>query len=283
MKVDCRYRRTHLDVSVSAGRVCRFDNTPAGISALVGWLERAGATDAVCESTGGYEREVVRRLQSTAVSVHVAHPNRVRHFARAAGYQAKTDGLDAQRLARYGQAFALPRWVATEADSEVLQDLLRRRKQLVDQRVQERHRLNQGRTEGARTSTQRHLQWLDEEIGRLDDEYRKALEQSVELSAAAALYRSVPGVGELTAATLVGYLPELGQYSGKELTSLVGLAPCVQRQWATPRVSLDPLGRGSVRRVLYLAALAAIRYNDDLSRISDCATKARPAKWHWWR
>ena len=112
--------KTHLDVSVSAGRVCRFDNTPAGISALVGWLERAGATDAVCESTGGYEREVVRRLQSTAVSVHVAHPNRVRHFARAAGYQAKTDGLDAQMLARYGQAFALSRWVATEADSEVL-------------------------------------------------------------------------------------------------------------------------------------------------------------------
>ena len=258
--------KTHLDVSVSAGRVCRFDNTPAGISALVGWLERAGATDAVCESTGGYERAVVRRLQSTAVSVHVAHPNRVRHFARAAGYQAKADGLDAQMLARYGQAFALPRWVATEADSEVLQDLLRRRKQLVDQRVQERHRLNQGRTEGARTSTQRHLQWLDEEIGRLDDEYRKALEQSVELSAAAALYRSVPGVGELTAATLVGYLPELGQYRGKELTSLVGLAPWSNDSGRHQGYRSIRGGRGRVRRVLYLAALSAIRYNDDLSR-----------------
>ena len=251
---------------MSAGRVCRFDNTPAGISALVGWLERAGATDAVCESTGGYERAVVRRLQSTAVSVHVAHPNRVRHFARAAGYQAKTDGLDAQMLARYGQVFEAPSSVAAAADSEVLQDLLRRRKQLVDQRVQERHRLDQGRTEAARTSTQRHLQWLDEEIGRLEEEYRKALEQSVELSAAAALYRSVPGVGERTAATLVGYLPELGQYRGKELTSLVGLAPWSNDSGRQQGYRSIRGGRGTVRRVLYLAALSAIRYNDDLSR-----------------
>ena len=257
--------KSSLDVSVSAGRVCRFDNTPAGISALVGWLERAGATDAVCESTGGYERAVVRRLQSTAVSVHVAHPNRVRHFARAAGHQAKTDALDAQMLSRYGQVFEVPSSLAAAADSEVLQDLLRRRKQL-DQRVQERHRLDQGRTEAARTSTQRHLQWLDEEIGRLEEQYRKALENSGELSESAALYRSVPGVGELTAATLVGYLPELGQYRGKELTSLVGLAPWSNDSGRQQGYRSIRGGRGTVRRVLYLAALSAIRYNDDLSR-----------------
>ena len=77
--------KSSLDVSVSAGPVRRFDNAPAGLSALVGWLEREGATHVVCESTGGYERAVVRRLRSTAWSVHIAHPNRVRHFARAAG------------------------------------------------------------------------------------------------------------------------------------------------------------------------------------------------------
>ena len=258
--------KSSLDVSVSAGPVRRFDNAPAGLSALVGWLEREGATHVVCESTGGYERAVVRRLQSTAVSVHIAHPNRVRHFARAAGYQAKTDALDAQMLSRYGQVFEVPSSVAAAADSEVLQDLLRRRKQLVDQRVQERHRLDQGRTEAARTSTQRHIQWLDEEIGRLEEEYRKALENSGELSESAALYRSVPGVGELTAATLVVYLPELGQYRGKELTSLVGLAPWSNDSGRQQGYRSIRGGRGTVRRVLYLAALSAIRYNDDLSR-----------------
>ena len=83
------------------------------------------------------------------------HP--VRSFARAAGNPAKTDALDAQRLARYGMAFELPRPLAKEADREVVQDLLRRRKQLVNQRVQERHRLDQGQTEGARLSIERHL------------------------------------------------------------------------------------------------------------------------------
>ena len=258
--------KASLDVSVSAGAVRRFDNTAEGLTALVAWLDGAGTTDAVCEPTGGYERALVRRVQQTAVSIHVAHPTRVRHFAQAAGYQAKTDELDAQMLARYGQAFELPNTVAKQADSEVLQDLLRRRKQLVDQRVQERHRLAQARTPGAHTSTQRHLQWLDEEIGRLDEEYRQALDQSVELSALAALYQSVPGVGELTAATLVGYLPELGQYSSKELTALVGLAPWSHDSGRHQGYRSIRGGRGTVRRVLYLAALAAIRYNDDLKR-----------------
>ena len=232
--------KTRLEVSVSAGPVRRFDTTPAGLSALVGWLDREGATHVVCESTGGYEREVVRRLRSTAWSVHIAHPNRVRNFARAAGHQAKTDALDAQMLSRYGQVFEVPSSVAAAVDSEVLQDLLRRRKQLVAQRVQERHRLDQGRTEAARTSTQRHIQWLDEEIGRLEEEYRKALENSGELSESAALYRSVPGVGELTAATLVVYLPELGLVPWKGVDLAGGTGPVVQRQWAPTGVSLNP-------------------------------------------
>ena len=168
-------------------------------------------------------------------------------------------------LARYGQLFQLPSAVAKDADSEVLQDLLRRRKQVVDQRVQEGHRLDKGLTEGARTSTQRHIQWLDKEISRLDDEYRKALENSTRL-AAAALYRSVPGVGERTAATLVGYLPELGQCTGKELTALVGLAPWSNDSGRQQGYRSIRGGRGAVRRVLYLSALAAIRSNNDLRR-----------------
>ena len=255
-----------LDVSVAAGPARRFDNTPAGRTALVEWLERQGATEVVCEPTGGYERPLVRRVQATGWPIHLVHPNRVRHFARAAGNPAKTDALDAQRLARYGMAFELPRPLAKEADREVVQDLLRRRKQLVNQRVQERHRLDQGQTEGARLSIERHLQWLDEEISQLDEAYQQALEHSVSLAEAAALYRSVPGVGELTAATLVGYLPELGHYSGKEVTSLVGLAPWANDSGRQQGYRSIRGGRGTVRKVLYLAALAAIRCNDDLKR-----------------
>ena len=209
---------------------------------------------------------MVRRVRRTGLSMHVAHPNRVRHFARAAGCQAKTDALDARMLSRYGEIFKLHRLVAADADQEILQDLLRRRKPVVDQRVQERHRLDHGLTEGVCTSTQRHIRWLDEEIGRLDEEYRKALENSVRLAESAALYRSVPKVGALTAATLGGYLPELGQCSGKELTSLVGLAPWSKDSERYQGYRSIRGGRGTVRRGLYLAAWSAIRCNDDLRR-----------------
>ena len=255
-----------LDVSVSAGPVRRFENTPAGFAVLGAWLTRQGATEVVCEPTGGYERAAVRWLQRTGVSVHVAHPNRVRSFVRAAGRQAKTDALDARMLAWYGAVFPGPRPVAKEADREALQDLLRRRKQLVQQRMQESQRLDKGPTEEARTSIERHLQWLDEEIAQVEEAHRAALKNNASLAASAALYRSVPGVGELTAATLVGSLPELGQWSGKEVTALVGLAPWANDSGRQQKYRSIRGGRGAVRKVLYLAALAAIRCNDDLKR-----------------
>ncbi len=85
-----------LDVSVSEGPVLRFENSCVGIRSLLKHIDRAGATNAVCESTGGYERLLVSRLNATALTVQVAHPLRVRAFARACGYEAKTDPLDAQ-------------------------------------------------------------------------------------------------------------------------------------------------------------------------------------------
>ena len=168
---------------------------------------------------------LVRGLGECGVPVHLAHPNRVRAFAPASGKPAKTDRLDAQILSRYGQVFALEGDPQREPEAATLPALLRRRRQLIDQRTQERNRLDRAWNAGARASTQRHIAWLDEEIARLDQEYRDTLQSSAVLSERSALYRSVPGVGELTAATLVAELPELGQGEGKGWCSLVGLAP----------------------------------------------------------
>ena len=95
-----------LEVSVSEGPVLRFENSATGIRRLLRHLERAGVTKAVCEFTGGYERLVVGKLRETVIGVEVAHPVRVRAFARACGYEAKTDPLDAQVLSRYGVVFS---------------------------------------------------------------------------------------------------------------------------------------------------------------------------------
>jgi transposase len=203
----------------------------------------------------------MRRLEEAGLRAHRVHPNKVRAFARASGYEAKTDAQDAQTLFRFAQVFALAATSQEPSDPQraQLQDLLRRRRQLVNQRVQERNRLDKGLTPASRDSTQRHIAWLDEEIDRLDLEYQKALQSSRELSHRADLYRSVPGVGQLIAATLVADLPELGQGDAKRLTSLVGLAPWSRDSGRQRGYRAIRGGRGTVRRALYLAALSAVR------------------------
>ena len=97
--------KANLDVSVSGGPVLRFDNTATGITKLRKHLQEHDTTLAVCEPTGGYERLLTSRLRETDIAVHVVHPGRVRAFAKACGYEAKTDPLDAQVLSRYGEVF----------------------------------------------------------------------------------------------------------------------------------------------------------------------------------
>ena len=253
-----------LDVSVSEGPVLRFDNTAKGITKLLKHLTKQEATLAVCEATGGYERALVSRLRKDEVAIHVVHPNRVRSFAKACGYEAKTDPRDAQVLSRYGQVFPESETPGTEPEREELQDLLRRRRQLVEQRVQEVNRLDKGASAGVAESTKRHIAWLDAEISKMEKEYQEALQGSFRLAQQAALYRTVPGVGPLTAATLVAFLPELGRWDSKSLTSLVGLAPWSRDSGRKRGQRAIRGGRGVVRKALYLCACSVIQVEGEL-------------------
>ncbi len=253
-------------VSVARGPVRRFPNTAAGLTAGLAWVRAQAVTQVVCEATGGYERLVVRRLRETEIPVAVAHPTKVRAFARAVGQGAKTDPLDAQLLAHYGDVFALPVEAAQEAASAEVRALLGRRQQLLDQRIQEQNRLEKGLQGRVKRSCQRHLAWLDKEIERLEEDYQAALQAKPELAERAALYQSVHGVGVLTAATLLAYLPELGQGSGKALTALVGVVPWAADSGAQRGYRAIRGGRGLVRRALYMAALSTVRTNTDLGR-----------------
>ena len=186
--------KSSLDVSVSEGPVLRFDNTAKGITKLLKHLTKQEATLAVCESTGGYERLLVSRLRKAEIGVRVANPGRVRAFAKACGYEAKTDPRDAQVLSRYGQVFPESDTPATDPEREELQDLLRRRRQLVEQRVQEAT----GWTRAGRVECHSH-----------------AGGEGVPGGVAGAppwpsgqRYRTVPGVGPLTAATLAPFCPK---------------------------------------------------------------------------
>ena len=248
--------KANLDVSVSGGQVVRFDNTTAGITKLIKHLNDEDTALALCEPTGGYERMLTSRLHQCEIAVQVVHPGRVRAFAKACGYEAKTDPLDAQVLARYGEVFPeADTWEPdTDPHRQELKDLLRQRRQFIDQRVQEKGRLDKGISTTIARSTKRHIAWLEKEIARLDREYQTVLKDNPALAELSNLYRTVPGVGPLTAATLVAYLPELGHWDSKGLTSLVGLAPWSRDSGKKRGHRAIRGGRGLVRRTLCMCA-----------------------------
>lgn len=271
--------KQEVAVSVARGPVRWFPNTAAGLTAMLAWVRGQAVTHVVCEATGGYERLVVQRSQGTELAVSVAHPPKVRAFARAVGQGAKTDPLDAQILAHYGEVFELPVAVAQEAASEEVRALLGRRQQLLDQRMQEHNRLEKGLQGRIKKSCQRHLAWLDKELKHLEEEYQQAIQAKPELAERVALYQSVRGVGLLTAATLLAYVPELGQGSGKALTALVGLVPWAADSGTHRGYRAIRGGRGAVRRALYMAALSVIRTKTDLGRwYQELRRRGKPGK-----
>ena len=147
---------------------------------------------------------------------------------------------------------------------EELRELLSRRRQLVEQRVRERNRLEKGISGSVGKSIRRNIRWLDREIERLDEEYKGLLKGNASLSEAVELYQTVPGMGHLTAATLVAYLPELGRRDGRALASLVGLAPWLRDSGRKRGNRSIRGGRGTVRRALYICAWVVLRLDGDL-------------------
>ena len=174
-------------------------------------------------------------------------------------------------LARYGAVFPEADVWEPETDPhrQELKDLLRRRRQFIDQRVQEKGRLDKGISTTIARSTKRHIAWLEKEIARLDQEYQAVLKANPTLAQLANLYCSVPGVRPLTAATLVAHLPELGHWDSKALTSPVGLAPW-SRDSGKKRGHRAIRGRrGLVRRTLYMCSWAVIRHDSETRRFYD--------------
>ena len=145
-----------------------------------------------------------------------------------------------------------------------MRDILNRRRQFVAQRVQELGRLDKGTSSITIKSAKRHIAWLEKEIARLDREYRTALDRSVQLAERAALYRSVPGIGPLTAAILVAFLPELGHWDSKAISSLVGLAPWSRDSGRKRGKRAIRGGRGTVRSALYLCAWSVIQHDKEM-------------------
>lgn len=247
--------KRHLDVFDERRRAHRrVANTPETCATLAA---DAGAALVVFEATGAYDRALAAALDRAGIACVRVNPARARDFARAAGRLAKTDRLDAASLAAMGRALALAPDAPANPARARLARLHKRRDQLVDARAAERTRGSEtGDPDG---SLGAHIAWLTAEIARIESLAAALIGETPELRAAARLLESAPGVGPVTAATLIALMPELGQTSGKAVAALAGLAPMNRDSGESRGQRRISGGRRRVRRALYMAAVTAVR------------------------
>ena len=218
----------------------------------------------VLEATGGLEVSVASALQLAGHAVAVVNPRQARDFAKSMGHLAKTDRIDARMLAHMGQTLLqradLSKLVKPLPDEHQrqLQALVTRRRQLMAMRMAEQQRMS-GPDKRMRRSLNIMLKALDRELARVDKEVQAFVgECHADL---VALLGGVKGVGQVTISTLLAEVPELGKLSGREVGALVGVAPINRDSGKMRGKRMIFGGRSTVRRVLYMAALVAARYN----------------------
>jgi transposase len=250
-----------------------------GLQELVRQLQRVGPGVVVLEATGGYEVPVAAALAAAGVPVAIVNPRQVRDFARATGRLAKTDALDAETLARFGEAVRPAVRPLPDAQTQVLGELVVRRRQLVEMLAAESNRHRQARAPQVRQRIGSHLEWLRAALRDLERELRAAVRGTPIWRAREELLRSVPGIGDVTAQTLMAELPELGQLDRRQIAALVGVAPLNRDSGSLRGRRMIGGGRATVRAVLYMAALTAIRLNPVIAaQYRRLVAAGRPAK-----
>ena len=239
---------------------------PNKASAIKDFLRQNPDATLVLESTGGYETETITLALEAGHAVYRVKARRVRAFMESVGIYAKTDAIDAKALADFAAAnvqrlhpFALP-----APEMKKLRQLARRRAELIAMRTQETNRLKAPDNACLQSSLKAVLRCLKNQIEETEKQIAELTESSEALQEKIDILTAVKGVGHVTAVNLLVAMPELGQLDGKQAASLAGLAPFPRDSGKKKGYRRTRGGRVEVRNALYMAALSASRYNDDI-------------------
>jgi transposase len=271
--------KSYLEAAIGAEKR-RFPNDAMGHRQLIKWVKQlSAAVQVICESSGGYERGLVRALVRARVKISLIQANRVRQFARAAGILAKTDRIDAEVLCAFGKVMQPPTVTAATLEQEHLRELESQRRHLTRLLVMEQNRGARLSDALVRRLNRSLINQLKKQIERLDLLIEEHIEQSPELSAKAAKLTSISGVGARTAALLLAQLPELGELNRRQVAALVGVEPFNRDIGKMRGKRVIYGGRRPVRHGLYMAALVAPRHNPILRNFYQRLRAAgKPAK-----
>jgi transposase len=259
-----------LDLARSdTDQVSVWPNDAAGITRLGAALRHAQPALIVVEATGGYERALVDALLALDLPVAVANPAHVRYLAKGLGILAKTDALDARTLVAYAR-HAQPRLAQKRSKNiEELQALVACRRQLLQVRTEQTNRRRTTHLRLARAAIDAVLATVEKQIQHIDAEIRKRIDSDDNLRGMDQLIQSVPGVGPVVSATLLAGFCEIGALDRRRAAALVGVAPYNRDSGRMKGQRAIRGGRSAIRSVLYMATLAAMRFNPVIKCFAD--------------
>jgi transposase len=246
----------HLRPSGESFTVAHDDENAA---ALVERLAALAPALIVLEATGGLEVRLAAALAAAGLPVAVVNPRQVRAFARATGRLAKTDRLDAAAIAHFAEAVRPSVRALPDEATRRLGALVARRRQLLEMLVAERNRRQAAADPALHGRIDAHLRWLEEALAEIERDLDGAVRASPVWRAKEELLRSVPGVGPVSARTLLAHLPELGSLTRRQAAALVGVAPFNRDSGRMRGRRTIWAGRAALRACLYMAAVAAAR------------------------
>jgi transposase len=253
--------QSQLDIYVRpVGDYFCVENSPKGAKEAACRLRSYQPARVLIEATGRLEMHFVCAAHKVRLPVVVCNAGQVRQFAKATGRLAKTDKLDAQDIAHFGEALQP---ALTELKPEKLRqisDLIAVRSQCLDMSTMQKNRMRR-MPKTVQPPIQRILNAIQKEIERIDQKLDKLVDATPQWRNQRELLMSAKGVGKVVAYTLMSELPELGQLNRKKIAALVGVAP-INRDSGSYRGKRRIYGgRSKVRTVLYVSMLSAIQYN----------------------
>lgn len=246
-----------------------FANTPQGRGDLVALCAGHQVQLVVMEATGGLELDIAVDLSAAQVPVSVITPTQSKAFAKAINQQAKNDAIDARLLALFAiRLRPEPTQIAAQTQRD-LRELATRRRQLIGQLVQEKNHAGQARDTRVKKSIAAAIAFLETQLHQVDDHIGGLIAADPNLKAVVERLDSVPAIGPASARALLIACPELGTLNRQQVASLAGLAPFDRDSGTMKGPRMIRGGRESIRAAIYMATVAALRFNPQIKRFYD--------------
>jgi transposase len=267
--LDVHIRPLNIDLSVS--------NDEKGIKTLIAEFKKYNIISLVIEATGRLEHEFIIACAKHRVPFSVINPSHTKKFAGAIGRLAKTDKLDAQLLAHYGEAIKPPFSTLKPEKVRLMSDLLSRRCQLMTMQTMEKNRMKimpktiQGMIKPILTAIKNQLEKVDKKLS-------DTLKTCKEYKERSDILQSMNGVGKVVTFTLIAEMPELGSLTNKQAASLVGVAPINRESGTYEGKRYIRGGRHRIRTVMYMAMMSAMQSNGTFKALYQRLVKAGKSK-----